>query len=414
MDIVIEGNLFIDGEIKKGCVGIDEGRIVSIKKILEGENHFDFGEKLIFPAGLDVHVHFREPGQTEKEDFFTGTRAAAMGGITFVMDMPNNKPPAMNVPSLERKIKTVKNKACIDFALYGGIGEDSDIPAMAQKCKAFKMYLSGDNEMFVPIGKMEYVLQKVKESGRILAVHAESPDCIKRNEARNLSEHERNRPVRCEIEEIKKIMEINRGVGTKIHICHVSSSRSIDVLKGSGASMGVTPHHIFFSTSSKFRYEAMGKVNPPLRHEEERMKLFESVRHGFDGIIESDHAPHLLDEKENFLTAPSGMPGVDTSLPLMMEEVKRERMSLSMVHRMMCVNPARTFGINKGAIEAGRDADLLVIDFRESEIKSYSKCGWSAYEKRKGIYPSHVFLRGEMIVENGEFAGGEGMGEMIS
>ena len=413
MDVVVEGNLFIDGEVRKGCIGIEEGKIASIKKILEGDKHFDFGEKLIFPAALDVHVHFREPGQTEKEDFFTGTRAAAIGGVTFVMDMPNNKPPAMSLSSLENKIRGVKNKACVDFSLYGGVGEHSDISAMAQKCKAFKMYLSGDNEMFIPVGKMGNMLQKVKESGKILALHAESPECIKRGEARNLSEHERNRPVRCEIEEIKKIMEISRGVGTKIHICHVSSSRSIDILKGSGASMGVTPHHIFFSTSSKFRYEAMGKVNPPLRHEEERMKLFGAVRHGFDGIIESDHAPHLLEEKEDFSAAPSGMPGVDSSLPLMMEEVKRGHIDLSMVHRWMCRNPARTFGINKGEIEKGRDADLIVIDFKERKIEPYSKCGWSSYEGWSGIYPTHVFLRGEMIVENGEFTGSKGMGDMI-
>ncbi len=413
MDSVVEGNLFIDGEIRKGCVGIEDGTIVSVKKVLEGGRHFDFGEKLIFPAGLDVHVHFREPGQTEKEDFFTGTRAAAMGGITFVMDMPNNKPPTMSRSAIDWKASRVRRKACVDFALYGGIGEHSDISAMAHVCKAFKVYLSGDNEMFVPIEKMEDVLQKVKESGRILAIHAENPECIKRGEARNLSEHERNRPVECEAEEIGRILEINRNVGAGIHICHVSSSRSIDILKGSDASMGVTPHHIFLSTSSKFTYEAMGKVNPPLRSEEERRNLLGAVRNGFGGIIESDHAPHLLEEKEDFSTAPPGMPGVDTTLPLMMGEVKRERMNLSAVHRLMCRNPARTFGINKGDMEVGRDADLVVIDFREKKIKSYSKCGWSAYEGQMGVYPSHVFLGGEMIVENGEFTGGEGMGDMV-
>lgn len=413
MELVVEGNLFIDGEVRKGCVGIEEGIIVSIKKVLRGEKHFDFGEKLVFPAGIDVHVHFREPGQTEKEDFFTGTRAAAMGGITFVMDMPNNKPPTMSRHAIDEKTRIVGRKACVDFALYGGIGEQSDIPSMARRCRAFKVYLSGDNEMFVPIEKMKDVLQKVKDSGRTLAIHAENPECIKHNEARNLSEHERNRSVECEIEAIQKILEINREVGARIHICHVSSSRSIDILRGSGASMGVTPHHIFLSTSSKFEHEAMGKVNPPLRSEEERKSLFEVVRNGFDGIIESDHAPHLLEEKENFSTAPSGMPGVDTTLPLMMEEVKKGSMTLSAVHRMMCENPARIFGISKGDIKVGRDADLIIMDFREKEIKSYSKCGWSSYEGRMGVYPVHVFLRGERIVENNEFTGNEGMGNMV-
>ncbi len=413
MDVVVEGNLFIGGEIKKGCVGIDNGTIVSIKKVLEGEKHFDFGERLIFPAGLDVHVHFREPGQTEKEDFFTGTRAAAIGGTTFVMDMPNNKPPTTSPSSLDRKARLVGKKACIDFALYGGINGQSDIKAMAERCKAFKVYLSGDNEIFIPFSGLGDVLQKVKESGKVIAIHAESPECIKRGKAASLSEHEKNRPVECEVRAIKEILKINKDIGARLHICHVSSSDSLALLKDSGASMGVTPHHMLLSTSSKFRYEAMGKVNPPLRNEEERKKIFDIVTHKFDGVIESDHAPHLLEEKEDFLTAPSGMPGVGTLMPLMLEEVKKGRISLNKIHRMLCENPARTFGINKGKIEVGRDADLVVIDFDEKEIKPYSKCGWSSYEGRNGIYPLHVFLRGERIVENNEFVGGESMGKMV-
>ncbi|MEA2054961.1 MAG: dihydroorotase family protein [Candidatus Thermoplasmatota archaeon] len=414
MDLVIEGNLFIDGGIRKGCVGIDNGRIASIKKILEGDKHLDFGEKLIFPTGLDVHVHFREPGHTEKEDFFTGTKAAALGGITFVMDMPNNKPPAMSCFAIDEKIRIVRKKACIDFALYGGIGRKSNVKMMAKRCKAFKTYLSGDNEIFTHPAKLRGALHRVKESGKVIAIHAESRECIKRGMSTSLSSHEKSRPVKCEIETIKKILNANKGINANLHICHVSSPDSIMLLKENGINMGVTPHHMLLSTSSKFKLPAMGKVNPPLRKEEERKKIFNLVKNGFVDIIESDHAPHLPEEKDDFAAAPSGMPGVDTALPLMLEEVKKGDLPLSAVHRMLCKMPAETFGINKGKIEVGRDADLLVIDFKEGKITPQSKCGWSSYEDRKGIYPLHVFLRGKDVVENGQFIGNAGMGEMIA
>ena len=412
MDVVVEGNAYINGEIKKCCIGIEEGKIVSIKKVLQGEKHYDCGNALLFPAAIDIHIHFRDPGMTEKEDFFTGTRAAAHGGISCIFDMPNNSPPTIRKEYLEKKVRIARNKACVDFAFYGGIGKGSNVSALAKICKAFKIYLCKSNEIFVPKEKLRDILKRVKKTGKILAIHAEDEKCLIKEKAYNLAEYEKSRPIKCEISALHHIIKSNEGIGVPIHICHVSSLQGIEIAHKK-ASVGVTPHHMLLSTSSSFSLSAMGKVNPPLRSEDERKKIFDAVKKGMVNIIESDHAPHLLEEKKEFYNAPPGMPGVDAMLPILLFMVKKEKISLSLVHSLLCENPARIFGVKKGKIEVGRDADILAIDFKEKKIMSHSKCGWSCYEGWKGIYPSHFWLRGERIIEEGEFTGSEGTGKMI-
>lgn len=381
---------------------------MEIKKSLQGKK-IDYGDAVILPAGIDVHVHFREPGYEHKEDFFTGSRAAALAGITCVLDMPNNKPAILTRKEFKNKVAKIKDKACIDYGLYAGIGESVE----EMDCIAYKIFLSKDNEIFCTSDKIEKMLKEVKKKGKLIAIHAELEDCIHRKKERNLKEHEENRKIKCEEEALKKILEANEKVKAKLHICHVTTSKSVEMLNGK-ASFGVTLHHLFFSYENKFKYEAMGKVNPPLRSGEERKKLFEKFMEGKIPILESDHAPHSMEEKEDFETAPSGMPGVDVLLPLMLYMAKRGKVKLDLICNMLGKNPAKFFGINKGAIEVGKEADLIVVDFSKvSGIKALSKCGWSAYEGMPCIYPLHVYLRGEKIVENGEFIGNAGEGKMI-
>lgn len=405
---VICGRIYRNG-LTKACIGIEDGRIVKIKKNIDGKKK-DYGDAIIFPAGIDVHVHFREPGYEYKEDFFTGSRASAMAGVTCILDMPNNKPAILKKRDFEEKIRRVKNKACIDYGMYAGIvGKEFD----DMECIAYKIFLSRDNEIFCKIEKIKEILEKVKEKNKAIAIHAEVEACIKRGGARNLREHERNREINCEIEAVKKIIKANEKIKARVHICHITSSKSVDLIKDK-INFGVTLHHILFSYESKFKYSAMGKVNPPLRSEEERRRLFEKLIKGEVPIMESDHAPHLLEEKEDFAVSPSGMPGVDALLPIMLYRAKKGEIDINLLQRMVCSNPAEFFRINKGRIEIGKDADFIVVDFRkENKIKAFSKCGWTAYEGMKCIYPEYVYLRGEKIVENGEFIGERGMGRMI-
>lgn len=395
------------GKLINACIEVEDGKIVNLKKFANGKK-IDYGDAIIFPSAIDVHVHFREPGFEYKEDFFTGTVAAAKAGVTCVLDMPNNEPAIFNKKNFDEKVKKIAGKACIDYGLYAGIKDEVE----EMNCIAYKIFLSKDNELFCSLEKLGEILNKVKKQGKPLAIHAELEKCIKRGEAKNLEEHERNRNLKCEIEAIKKVLEMNK-VNAKIHFCHITSFDSIKLI-GNKAGFGVTLHHLLFSTESKFGNPSMGKVNPPLRKEEVRRKLYDAFLSGKIFILESDHAPHLMEEKENFSSAPSGMPGVDALLPIMLYKVKEREINLQFLHKMVCKNPAEFFGINKGSIEVGRDADFIVFDFKKiDKIKPLSKCGWSCYEGMPCIYPKDVYLRGEKIIEDGEFIGSAGMGKMI-
>jgi dihydroorotase len=314
---------------------------------------------------------------------------------------------------VEQKVRIAKRKACVDFAFYGGIGRGSKVDALAKICKAFKIYLCRSNDIFVPVERLRNVLQRVRRTGKILAVHAEHEPCLSTREAYDLAAYEHTRPVKCELAALQYVLTINEGIGTPLHICHISSVEGM-ALARARASVGITPHHMLLSTSSVFSAPAMGKVNPPLRSERERENMWRAAKKGIVTLIESDHAPHLREEKQDFNSALPGMPGVDAMLPLFLFMVKKGTISLSSVHSLMCERPARRFSINKGVLEVGRDADILAIDFKEKNIVPYSRCGWTCYEGWKGIYPRHFWLRGDTIIENGEFIGSAGEGEMIA
>jgi len=402
---VVEGKAFINGKIRKASIGIENGKIVAIKKILYGKTRSYRG--LIFPSGIDVHVHFREPGYEYKEDFFTGSRAAAQAGVTAIFDMPNNKPAIMNSETFREKIEKIRHKAWVDYGLYAGVSKD-----MVKRANLFKLYLSGDNEIFVDYDELPSLFKKIKERNAILAIHAEDKDCVNRA-GKNLKEYEKNSPIECEEKAVKRIIKANKDIKAKLHICHVTSKETAELLLKNKISFGVTLHHILFSHESQFKKIAMGKVNPPLRDERTRKKLFGMVMKGKIPIIESDHAPHSIEEKENFEIAPAGMPGVDALLPIMLYFVKKGMISLKNLYKMVAGEPAKLMEINKGAIAVGKDADFIVIDFKKVEkVKALSKCGWNAYEEMSAVYPIHVWMRGNEIVENG-MPVGEPMGERI-
>ncbi|HDS59277.1 MAG TPA: hypothetical protein ENN54_03155 [Thermoplasmatales archaeon] len=414
MAMVIAGRAYVDGAVRHTRIAIRDGRIAAIGGNLSGDPLLDVGDDLIFPAAIDCHVHFREPGMTHKEDFFTGTRAAALGGVTAVLDMPNTRPPAMTPEALQEKLHRVQSKACVDFGLYGGIGPDSDVEAMAPHCAAFKIYLSGDNDMYVPPESLPGVLARVRHTGKVLALHAELRDCIDRSPSTSLAEYQSRRPGGCEVEAVKTVLQANATVKSPVHFCHVSSAAALRLLPQPGATSGVTPHHLFLSAQHSFDLPAMGKVNPPLRDEPERRALLALVAAGRATLLESDHAPHTREEKQEFAGAPSGLPGVDALLPLTLSAVNRGEMPLSLVHRLLCAAPARRFGLNKGHIEVGRDADLVVLDMKEKPVVSHSKCGWTPYEGMTGVYPRQVFMRGQKIVDEGCFVGAPGQGERVA
>ena len=404
MDLVVEGNLYLKGEIIKGCVGIEYGKIKSVKKILKGEEHLDFGEKLIMPAGVDAHVHFREPGFTYKEDFTTGSMSAVFGGISCVFDMPNTKPKVNSVNVFKEKLSIAKRKSYVDFGLYAD-GNSDEIENLGKICSCFKIYSYEMDDNL-----LEKKLNEIEKTGKTVSVHAEDKKLFRNMKTSSLSDYLHSRPNESEEKMIQKIVSMNKK---NVHVCHVSASDSVNVLKN--VTSEVTPHHLLLNIDSELG--AKGKVNPPLRTEKDNDALWDGLRNGIIDIVASDHAPHTLKEKQEFDDASPGVPGVETTLPLMLYFMKNEKISLRRIVNAVCEKPGKLFGLNKGKIKKGFDADLNVFDLKnEKKISAdmlHSKCGWTPFEKFHGIFPICTIIRGEVIVENNEIMVNPGFGRFV-
>ncbi len=416
MEVVIEGNAYLKGDIVKCCIGVEEGRISAIKKILKGDSHYDFGEKLILPAGIDAHVHLREPGMTYKEDFATGTVSAAYGGISCVLDMPNTVPPVTNTTALQEKARIAKIKAVVDVGLYAGVSLNCDIETLSRSAVAFKVYLaSTTGEMAIDdYGALPGIFEQISRTNKVVCVHCEDKALINTNlKPKSLKTHQKSRPNQCEASGIEKAIKCHDNA--QVHICHVSTQEGVKLVKNPEVTSEVTPHHLFLDYTSKLG--AMGKVNPPLREQKDQDALWNALNQGTIDILASDHAPHTLSEKEVFEDAPSGMPGVETMLPLMLSRVKHGKFELARLMGAISEKPGEIFGINKGRIEVGYDADLLMIDaMKETEIKAkhlHSKCGWTPYEGFPAVFPKFTFVRGEVVIEDWELVGGRGFGRVV-
>ncbi len=387
----IEGRLYHRGEIKEVAIEIEDGRIKRVKKSLPSAKRV---KGVILPGALDLHVHFREPGFTHKEDFYTGTMSAAFGGVTFVMDMPNNAPPVTTSTSFMEKLRLVAPKANVDFSLYFMLTQHSQ--GLEDINGAFKYYM-GETTAAEGAQITEF------PGNSFISVHAELGSCIRR-ESRDLVDHDRARPERCEVAAVQSLLEFRR----KFHIAHVSSQDTVDMCRIGGFTCEVTPHHLFLHREMPLG--AFGKVNPPLRAKWVTEKLWEELLSGRIDIVASDHAPHTLDEKEDeFSAAPPGIPEVETYVPIFLNLVREGRISLRRAVEVLMKRPAELIGIKKGRIEEGYDADLIVVDFSDvRKIRArdiHYRCGWTPYEDYRAIFPHTVILRGEPIIEEHEFVG---------
>jgi len=389
----VEGKFYYRGEIIEGAIKIEDGKIKEIKKSLPDSKKI---KGIILPGAIDIHVHFREPGFTHKEDFYTGTMSAAMGGVTFIMDMPNTNPPVGDLATFQEKLRLVAQKANIDFSLYFLLNENAEY--LKEHNAAFKLYM-GETTKALP--------GKVRGIDAFVSVHAELDECI-RKESKDLRDHDLARSESCEVRAVKTLL--GRG---KFHIAHVSSIDTVDMCKIGRFTCEVTPHHLFLHKDMPLG--SFGKVNPPLRAKWMSERLWEELLNGRIDIVASDHAPHTIEEKEEeFAHAPSGIPEVETYVPIFLYLMKLGKIPLKRMVEVLMKRPAELVGVKKGKIEAGYDADLIA--FTLSEVKKirnrdiHYKCGWTPYEGFNAIFPHTVLLRGEPIVENYEFVG-ERMGK---
>lgn len=406
MELVIEGRAFVKGRLSDWCIGIEGGKIVELGKNLRGEVKIDYGHMLVLPAAIDPHVHLRDPGLTTKEDFSTGTLAAAFGGVGCVLDMPNTLPPTTSPENLREKKRAIANKAWVDYGLFGGCVPGSKLEEMAPHVVGYKIYMGSSTGKLLVTGDRDLarIDKAVRSTGKVLSVHAEEEALLGQELESDLADHLRNRPFKAEVAAIERLSSL----GCRINVCHLSSAAGLNAISDRPFTKEVAAHHMFLDRDDG--RGAFAKVNPPLRTKDDRLALLQAFVDGRIDMLGSDHAPHTIEEKaQEFSIAPSGMPGVETQVPLMLAMVKKGVVPLDVLVRAMAERPAEVFSLNKGRIEVGREADLMIVDTRAmAGIKVnnlHSKCGWTLYEGKDAIFPHATYVRGMKVVDEGAIAG---------
>lgn len=412
MDIekVIAGRAFVDGELRYAEIGICDGRIVTVGRIVRGgDERVDMGSsRIILPGFTDPHVHLRDPGMTAKEDFSTGTLSAVHAGVTCVLDMPNTKPPVTDMSTLMEKKAAVRGRSFVDYGLFAAITPNINARMLAPLVPGFKLFMGSttgnillnDDEELVP------AVTNALSTGKRVSVHAEDDSLISKEPEDCTRDHLRNRPAKAEWNAISRLASHFRG--QKVNICHITTSEGLDMARAARFTTEVTLHHMLFDVDRCPGAEY--KVNPPIRDLAARDALFRRFTAGDIGMIGTDHAPHTIEDKaQDFDAAPGGIPGVETTMPIVMNMVRKDIIPLDLAVRMGAENPGEVFGLRKGRIAPGYDADFAIFDMRRSErvdvSQLHSRCGHSPYGGMEAVFPDTVIIRGEVQVRDGEFCG---------
>lgn len=422
-DLILKGGTVVnqDGAIVRD-VAVRGGRIAGI-----GSFHAsDAGETIdctglhVLPGVIDTQVHFREPGLEHKEDLESGSRAAVMGGVTAVFEMPNTKPLTTSADALADKISRATARMHCDFAFWVGGTRDNaaEIPELerlpgAAGIKVFMGSSTGD----LLVEDDEGVSKILSKTRRRAAFHSEDEFRLRERLGERVPGDPRSHPVWRDEEAAltctKRLISIARREGARIHVLHISTAEEIEYLGAHKdvASCEITPHHLTLADDAYDRLGTLVQMNPPVRAAHHRDRLWWGIEQGIADVLGSDHAPHLLEEKRKpYPESPSGMTGVQTLVPVMLDHVNAGRLSLLRFLDLTSAGPARLFGVaRKGRIALGFDADFTVVDMKRRETihNSWiaSKCGWTPYD---GVavtgWPVGTIVRGERVMWEGDLA----------
>lgn len=445
-DLVIKNaRVFISDNLVRCGLSINEGVIHSIassSNLPQADLTIDADGKIVLPGAIDVHVHFRDPGRTEREDFTTGTSSAACGGVTTIIDMPSQKPYVSDVEALKTKLNAIKGKALIDYALYGGVDAEKfqEISNLAEQGVVGYKVLMGLQTGFYPMLAEDDILleafTEIAKTGLVASLHAENwqiiryyTGVIKRAGRKDPVSHAESRPHIAEIDAIARLILLAKETGLKLHIAHMSTSGGSDLVRSAKqAGISVTaetcPHYLLLTQEDMKKHGPYGKMNPPLRFSSDNEGLWNGLNDGTVDIICTDHAPQTPDEKEpgwdDIWACKGGIIGVETMLPLILSQVNSGRISLNRASCTMSANPAKIFGLypKKGAIQVGSDADLVIVDPKKEmtieEDKLHTKTKKTAFAGRKlsGV-PIMTIVRGYVVAEDGEVVGKPGFGQWL-
>lgn len=353
--------------------------------------------KIVLPGLIDPHVHLRDPEQTHKEDFYSGTMAAIAGGFTTILDMPNNKIPITTLKKLKEKMKIARKKAVCDIGFYfGSIGDNIDELLAINKAETvfgLKLYLNETTGNF---------LIKKNQLSRVFSAW------------RTRLPNQKPILVHAEKDSVASVLRIAKKITLPVHFCHISTASELKLIiaaknQGLPVTCGVTPHHLFLTSKDAKTLGPFGKIRPPLRSRKDVNFLWKNLK--WIDVIESDHAPHTIEEKKS-KSVPYGVPGLETTLPLLLTAVSEKRLTIEDIIRLCFKNPAKIFGIftdKKTKVEINLRYSYVV-----NHKSLFTKCAWSPFEgwKVKGKVEK-VILRGTKVFENGKILVKPGFGKII-
>jgi len=400
-ELKLVGNALLSRRVVQCEIGVTGGRIAKIGRAIgEAEKTFVFKKELILPGVIDIHAHFREPGATYKEDWESGSKAAAHGGVTLVFDMPNTMPPTTTLQRVEEKRRLAESKSVIDYRICGGVrkGNIHELAGMAPAVSAFGEIFMCESFGELQISKAELLdaYKEIAKTGKVAITHAEDAEINeyfkeKFRKSNDPAIHGEVRPPLSENVAVATALQLAKATGVKLHLTHISTKESIQLIrimkKKADVTCDVTPHHLFLTEENMKELGNFGKMNAPLRSKDDQDALWRGIKTGVVDIVASDHAPHTKEEKKKpYWDAPAGVPGIETMLPLMLTAVKRRWINLYKLVKLMCVNPAKRMGLypQKGVLAEGSDADIVVVDLNKKwEIHGkdlHTKCRWTPFE----------------------------------
>ena len=378
MDLLITGaQIFHEGALRRGNLAVAGGRIVLVgNETPAAAQVIDAPGCWVLPGMIDTHVHFREPGRTDKEDFESGTRSAVLGGVTSVLEIQNNEPLITDVDSLRAKHALVGPKARCHYGIYANVGLENlhKLQAMAADACAFKVFMtqSVGPLTVTGIGDLWRAMKAVRPTGRVLAVHAEADSVCKvakEGLPDDFASHARSRPALAEAIAVGEALELCAATGTPINLAHLSTARSVELVadakrRGLPISAATCAHYLAWTEADTARSGSVFKVNPPIKSESDRVALLQGLRDGCIDHLHSDHAPHTPAEKSlSWRKSPSGIAGIQHQLQFLLQLERSGELPLADLVRCTGTAPAAAFGLReRGEIRTGFHADIVLVD----------------------------------------------------
>lgn len=431
-DIIIRDASIVvgEGEILEGDLAIENGNIERIDTNIKSDAKVEIRAegKLLLPGVIDPQVHFRDPGLTHKEDLGTGSMAAVAGGVTSFLEMPNTDPLTITQEALDAKLAVAREKCYANYGFFIGATKDNlDVVNTASPVPGIKIFMgSSTGSLLVETAED---LERIFANGdRLIAVHAEDEVRIKERMAARLSDsadgtlpysaHSEIRDDTCALNATKLAIELSHKYNRRLHILHVSTKVETDYIREHKTPLitaEAIPNHLFLNIDDYDRMGSLCQMNPPIRTKEDNEALWQGLRDGTLDFIATDHAPHTLEEKDKpYPNSPSGLPGVEWSLPRILTYYAEGGCTLREVVRWMSSSCANAYQmVGKGQIRQGLDADLTLVDMENARLvtneNTVSKAGWSPWAGMEFVgFPTHTFVCGQLVFENGQFNNPDG------